>query len=256
LAADASGIADSRPPLVFLHGVPFDRTMWRPALRELELLDPGRRAVAFDLPGHGQSPDLPSYSLPKIVARVHSAIEEAELARPILVGHAASAVTATLYACVHPTSGVVNVGQSMYVTPFASFVKTHAAEIQGAGFEDVWRRLWTSMHTDLLPPDACRLLADTCRPRQEVMVGYWRDVLDRSLVDISVWAATRLAALRATRVPLQLVVGDAPKYGPWLRAQVPGTAITVLPRSGHFPHLAHPLGFARSIHQFAVSTSS
>ena len=37
LAADIAGHADRRPPLVFLHGLTFDRTMWRPALIELQL---------------------------------------------------------------------------------------------------------------------------------------------------------------------------------------------------------------------------
>ena len=36
LAADESGMPDGRPPIVLLHGLTFDRTMWRPALAELE----------------------------------------------------------------------------------------------------------------------------------------------------------------------------------------------------------------------------
>jgi pimeloyl-ACP methyl ester carboxylesterase len=79
LAAAEYGARDERPPLVLLHGLTFDHTMWRPALRELELLDPGRYAVAFDLPGHGQSLELPSYRLPKVVERLHGSIEAAGL---------------------------------------------------------------------------------------------------------------------------------------------------------------------------------
>src|SRR4051812_30120741 len=80
LAADVTGIADERPPLVFLHGLTFDRRMWRPALRELEVLDPGRRAVAFDLPGHGQSPDLGSYRFSASLGRGCCASRRYELA--------------------------------------------------------------------------------------------------------------------------------------------------------------------------------
>ena len=57
LAADDFGHPDHRPPIVLLHGLTFDRRMWRPALGELALLDPGRRAIAVDLPGHGELPD-------------------------------------------------------------------------------------------------------------------------------------------------------------------------------------------------------
>jgi pimeloyl-ACP methyl ester carboxylesterase len=55
--------SDGRPPIVLLHGLTFDRTMWRPALAKLETLDPGRRVLALDLPGHGGSVRLPTYRL-------------------------------------------------------------------------------------------------------------------------------------------------------------------------------------------------
>jgi pimeloyl-ACP methyl ester carboxylesterase len=61
LAVDDVGDADARPPLVLLHGLTFDRTMWQPTLTELARIDPGRRALVLDLPGHGQSSGWESY---------------------------------------------------------------------------------------------------------------------------------------------------------------------------------------------------
>ena len=55
LAVDTYGIDDGRPPLVLLHGLTYDRTMWRPALDELRRRDADRRVVSIDLPGHGGS---------------------------------------------------------------------------------------------------------------------------------------------------------------------------------------------------------
>ena len=45
----------ARPPLVLLHGLTFDR-LRRPSPAELRRIDPGRRVLALDLPGHGTSP--------------------------------------------------------------------------------------------------------------------------------------------------------------------------------------------------------
>ena len=115
LAADEFGTPDGRPPIVLLHGLTFDRTMWRPALAELQTIDPGRRAIALDLPGHGASPDASTYVLDATVDRVHDAILEAGLVDPTLVGHSASASTAVfaaaaslavmaLFACINCTS--------------------------------------------------------------------------------------------------------------------------------------------------------
>src|ERR1700730_7091490 len=67
LVADDVGRSDDRPPLVLLHGLTFDRRMWRPALTELDTMDPGRRTIAIDLPGHGDSPDVTSYIVEELV---------------------------------------------------------------------------------------------------------------------------------------------------------------------------------------------
>ena len=250
LAADVLEPQRDQPPLVLLHGLTFDRSTWRPVLRELELL--GRGAIAFDLPGHGQSLDLDSYRLSSVVPRIHAAIEAAGLREPVLVGHSVSAVIATAYAAVHRTGGVVNVAQSLYVTPFASFIQAHADEIQGPGFCDVWRELSATMDAHLLPSEAQRMLAAASRPRQEVAAGYWSDLLAHTIADLAVWSAGRLGAVRAARVPYRLIVGSEPdpEYRRWLGSQLPHASLTVLPRSGHFPQVAHPRRFARSLLDF------
>ncbi len=93
------------PAIVLLHGLTFDRRMWRPALGELALLDPGRRAIAVDLPGHGESPDATRYDLAATVEQVHEAVLDAGLVEPVLVGHSASAGVAAVYAAQFPDEG-------------------------------------------------------------------------------------------------------------------------------------------------------
>jgi 3-oxoadipate enol-lactonase len=44
-------------PIVFLHGVGSDKSVWRPQLR---FFGPARRAVAFDYPGYGESDPAPA----------------------------------------------------------------------------------------------------------------------------------------------------------------------------------------------------
>ena len=87
LVADSSGSPDGRPPLVFLHGLTFNRTSWRPVLDELDAIDPDRRIVAFDLPGHGDSRPLPIHDAEVVVAAVRGAVEAAGLDAPVMVGH-------------------------------------------------------------------------------------------------------------------------------------------------------------------------
>src|SRR5271169_3225854 len=73
LAADDYGGSDDRAPLVLLHGLTFDRSLWRPSLAELYRIDPGRRVLALDLPGHGASEGWPSYDVASVANGVHRA---------------------------------------------------------------------------------------------------------------------------------------------------------------------------------------
>jgi pimeloyl-ACP methyl ester carboxylesterase len=105
LAGSLEGDPDHRAPLILLHGLTFDRRMWRPALAELRKIDPGRQVLAVDLPGHGRSPAWPSYDLEGIAEGVHRAVGEAKLRPPVIAGHSAAAVVATVYAARYPTCG-------------------------------------------------------------------------------------------------------------------------------------------------------
>ena len=97
LAGDLTGEPGRRAPLVLLHGLTFDRTSWRPVLAELATLDPGRRVLTLDLPGHGESPPWLDYDLELIADAVHQPVAEAGLSSPVLAGHSAGAVIATIY---------------------------------------------------------------------------------------------------------------------------------------------------------------
>ena len=61
LAGELTGAPDRRPPLVLLHGLTFDRTMWRPALAHHAELNPGRQVLLGKVtarPGSGHFPHL------------------------------------------------------------------------------------------------------------------------------------------------------------------------------------------------------
>lgn len=249
LAGDDYGTSDDRPPLVLLHGLTFDRTMWSPALKALSYIEPRRRALALDLPGHGGSTPLESYAMDDVVDAVHQAIEEAHLRSPVVVGHSIAAIIATIYATRHPTSGVVNVDQSLQTAPFADFLRSLADKLRSPAFPSIWENFLASMHIERLPPDAQELLRSTSTPRQDLVLGYWHDVLDRPAADLNAAAESGRAELRTAALPYLIVAGDDVEdgYREWLKEQLPQASIVVLPGSGHFPQLAHPDLFAQCL---------
>ena len=246
LASSLEGVTDHRPPLILLHGLTFDRTMWRPALAELRTIDPGRRVLAVDLPGHGESPAWPSYDLDGIAEGVRRAAEDAGLRSPVIVGHSMAAAIATVYAARYPARGVVNVDQWLQIEPVARLVRSLADQIRGPGFPVAWDRFETSMHTELLPRVARELLRSARNLRQDLITGYWRELLDRPAAELAENTAAWLSALRAARVPYLFIAGHEvePGYQDWLNDVLPQACVMVWPGSGHFPQLAHPRRFA------------
>src|SRR5215510_12673881 len=95
--AGLAGLAQGDDPdardraFVLLHGLTFDRRMWEPVLGALPLR---HRAIALDLPGHGQS-------------------------APIVVGHSVGGAIAGIYGATYPTAAVVSVEAPIDVLPFA-----------------------------------------------------------------------------------------------------------------------------------------
>ena len=247
LVGDDIGRTDERPPLVLLHGLTLDRRMWRPALAALETIDSGRRAIALDLPGHGDSPDEISYSMESLVERVREAVVAAHLEDPVVVGHSLSAGAASMYAARYPTSGVVSVEGTLRVGGFAIMAQSLEPVLRGPGFDDAWGRITGNVfRLSEVSPEVRDVVLAMGRPRQEVVLGYWQDLFERTPAELDAWTLRASVAIRSAGVPYVAVLGQdaSPDDVAWVRANLPAARTVVWPNSGHFPHLAHPHRFA------------
>ena len=89
----------------------------------------------------------------------------------------------------------------------------------------------------------------TCRPRQQVTLGYWHQLIEQSGDEATVIIEHQTAVLAASAIPYLYIAGDdlPPGYRQWLAAHLPVATVEVWPRTGHFPHLAEPRQFARRL---------
>ncbi|KUN18801.1 alpha/beta hydrolase [Streptomyces antibioticus] len=240
LAGDLLGSPDdARPPLLLLHGLTFDRRHWAPFLAQLPA---GRRVLALDLPGHGASPESPSYTPDAVAVAVHRAVTAAGLDAPVVVGHSVGGLLATVYAAGHPVRGVVNVDQPLLPGPFGALLHQNEELLRGPDYLRLWERLTAGMGIDSLPPEEQELLRTVTTPRQDLFLGYWHDVLARSADEIRAGRERDLAALRQRDVRYRHVsTSELPEpYRAWVHAHLPGAVFSVLPSNSHFPHLSHP----------------
>lgn len=96
-----AGTAGSGTPVLALHGLTANRTIWRPLAR---VSPQGLRLVAPDLAGRGRSPPAPSgrYRLRDELRRLRSFLARDGSPPPLVVGHSQGAALALALAAVEP----------------------------------------------------------------------------------------------------------------------------------------------------------
>jgi pimeloyl-ACP methyl ester carboxylesterase len=189
-----------------------------------------------------------------IVELIHKAVEEAGLAgpagpaAPVVVGHSIAGGFASFYAGQHPTSGVVNLDALPDPAALAQ-LRSAAAQIRGDGFPGSWAAMEQSFGTDLLPPPARAQVIRNSRPRQDLVVSYWDELLEQTAEQVDEILAGAIAAVAAADVPYLLILGSQPRPGLTQRFSDALSRMTteVWACTGHFPHLAHPARFARRL---------
>ena len=99
---------------------------------------------------------------------------------------------------------------------------------------------------DDVSDDVRAFVEATSRPRPEVVIASWTDLLTRSTAELDALISGAAAAIRGAGIPVTSVVGRQPSSAEtaWYREHLPDARTLVWPGSGHFPQLAYPLRFA------------
>lgn len=243
LAYDFRG---SGPPLVFVHGLTFDRTSWQPII---DRLADRYRCTAVDLPGHGDS-DGPPRPLGDIAAALHRLLDELGIDRPVVVGHSMGAPVVCIYAATYPVRGVVVVDQTLFVRPFAELAHSLAPGLRGDDFGTAFEPFRQSIGIDRLPePERSRLAAQQ-RIRQDLVLGYWDEMLRTTPAQFQARIDNTVPAIRAPFLAVFGHVLDAHEYQ-HLRRFLPSAQVEQWPDRGHLVHLAEPDRFADRLAAFA-----
>jgi pimeloyl-ACP methyl ester carboxylesterase len=241
LAYDIEG---SGTPVVFLHGLTFDRRTWRPIIDQL---DGSVTSIAIDLPAHGDSGGEPA-PLETVAERIHRLLETLGAERPVIVGHSMAAAVAGLYASAHPARGIVLVDQGTEIMPFAQMLHQIAPMLRGPAFGQAWPNINNSLGLDRIPEPTRTLVLETHTVHQDVVLGYWDQVLTTEPAELQAWIDATAARIQ---VPCLAVFGRPATDGERKRlSRPPGAQIEEWAGDGHFVHLVDPERFATRLQAF------
>lgn len=249
----------SGPAALLLHGFTGSGVSWDAVRRRLE---PARRIITVDLPGHGRSsaPSDPArYGLARFADDVAGVLDRLQLDRVALVGYSLGGRAALHIALRHPervdalvlescSPGIVDAAER---AERARRDATLAAELERDGlaaFVDRWERLplWSSQAS----------LSPAVRDGQRaVRLASSASGLAGSLRGAGVAVAPDVTdRLHRLTMPTLVVAGalDA-KYARIaadMAARIPRAQLAVMEDAGHAVHLEHPARFASLVGRF------
>jgi pimeloyl-ACP methyl ester carboxylesterase len=164
-------------PVVLVHSMAGTSAHWS---RQLEHLRPSRRAVAFDLRGHGASdrPREGDYSLAGLARDIEAVVDGLGIRTFVLVGHSLGGGVALSYAGAHPE----RVAGLLLLDPIGDGKQFPAAEVQGfldglhADYDNFIQDYWSQI-AGPNPAVKQRLLTDLRATPRETVVSSFRAVM-------------------------------------------------------------------------------
>ena len=241
IAYDVEG---SGAPVLFLHGLTFDRRTWRPIV---DRLAESVQCITVDLPGHGQSGGTPA-ALTCIADRLHELIAALQVERPVVVGHSMSGALATVYAATHPARGLVTVDNGPDIRSFAELLHRLEPQLRGPGFATAWQIFESTLGIDHLAEPIRSLVLDTHEVTQSVVLGYWEQAFRMVPADLQTFVDSQLANVE---VPLLAVFGRLVTEHERDRFdRLPSVELEEWVGDGHFVHLVEPDRFANRLRAF------
>ena len=228
---------EGEPVLLLLHGLGATGDVWRGLQEVLRERWPGCW-VTPDLPGHGGSAPLPSYSFGHLAAAVARGVPSA--ARVVVLGHSLGGVVALTLASgwfdvrVAAACGLgIKVAWTDEERARAQTLARRPSQTYATRSEAAERHLKLAGLTGLMAPDAVA---------EAALVGGgegWTVAFDSAAFAIG--APDMPGLLAASRAPVVLAAGerDLMSTAAQLRALVPDPVI--LPGLGHNAHVENPL---------------
>lgn len=234
-----------RTAIVMLHGVGGGKDAFRPQMQPLA--DAGYRAVAWDMPGYGDSPAVAPYDMASLADAALALLDSLDAPQTVLLGHSMGAMVALELVARHPqrVSGLVLSATSPAFgkpdgTWQQAFLRDRLGPLDaGRTMTDVAHRLVPSMIGEGFAPEGAALATSIM---SRVPPATYRAALQ------ALMGFDRRDALAGIHVPTLAIAGELDPAAPpavmeKLAARIPGAEYVLLPSAWHLANLEQPQAF-------------
>jgi pimeloyl-ACP methyl ester carboxylesterase len=239
-ALGRSGLKAGRPNVLLVHGSGGSSLSWSMQLNSLNL---DLNLLAVDLPGHGDTPELPIKRVEDYTAWLKEFIESAQIAPCVAVGHSLGGAIVQRLTLDHPAlvKGIVLVGTGARLR-----VSPQILEGIHQDFDKTISFIVSSCYTKDAPEELIRealALARRTTPHRlhtDFMACHQFDIMDE---------------LEQIRLPALIIVGREDimtpvKYSEYLNRKIAGSRMVILDNAGHAVMHQAPEPFNRALKDF------
>jgi len=250
---------DEGLPLVFLHGLGGDAESWR---LQLDGFSDDYRAIAWDMPGYGDSAPLAEMTFPALVDALSVLLDRLSVTSAHLVGHSLGGMIAQAFALAHPA----RVRSLTLAATSAAFGKRKDG-VQDPAWRDrfVEERLGPldrgASMAELAPKLVQGIIGDDPDPK-----GLEQAILSMAAVPEGGYRAAiqclgsfdQEAVLAEIIMPTLLIAGGKDPIAPprvmqRMGACMPNAEVDIIEGAGHLVHLEQPETFNGLLDRFLKS---
>lgn len=251
LGVEVRGAGGAATPILFLHGVGSDKSVWAP---QLDHFAAHRPAIALDYPGYGESALRPLATRDDYAAAAFDALDMLGIKRAIICGLSLGGVIAI--AMHHRTPGrcaALILADSFAVHPDGDAIFARSIAASRAM---TMRELAESRARMLLGAAASSAL------RCEIIETMGRiDPEAYRLGSAAVWLADQRARAASIAIPTLVLVGDEDRITPpalshELARIIVSAKLKVIADAGHLANVEQPAAFNRAIDSFLAGQAS
>ena len=241
---DEAGSGDATP-IVFLHGVGSDKSVWAPQLAHFGKT---RRALAFDYPGYGESEYLEHAARDDFASAILSAMDELGVERAHVCGLSLGGVVAIAMNAMAPErSASLIIADSFALHPDGQGIHDRSV----AASRSMTMRELAEARTDVLLGSAAT--ADLRAEIVETMASI--DPAAFRLGAAAVWLADQRERVAKIAVPTLILVGEEdgvtpPALSEDLERAIQGSELVAIPAAGHLANAEQPELFNSAIESF------